>query len=77
MTEPAPGYCTCPPLSALLDAYAQGEEVPCAAHRPTHRPSASALALNNDPGLIGRIRNALRADERLRGDNPDTAPPAA
>ncbi len=71
MTEPEPGYCTCPPLSALLDAYAQGEEVPCAAHRPTRRPSASALALNNDRALIGRIRSALGPGERIRTDNPD------
>ncbi len=76
MTEPAPGFCTCPPLVALMATYTDGGEVPCAVHRPTRRPPVPALALNNDGALVGRIRNALRADERLRGD-PDTAPPAA
>ncbi|MDP9459401.1 MAG: hypothetical protein M3Q22_03835 [Actinomycetota bacterium] len=76
MTEPEPTHCTCPPLGDLLAAYADGDELPCVIHRPTRRPPVPALALNNSPGLVARIRNALRADERLRGD-PDTAPPAA
>ncbi len=74
MTEPASG-CSCPPLATLMATYADGGEVPCPVHRPDRRPPLPALALNNDPGLVGRIRNALRADERLRGD-PDTGPPA-
>ncbi len=75
MTEPDPTRCVCPPVRDLIAAYADGDEVPCVVHRPTRRPPVAAIALNNDGALIGRIRNALRADERLRGD-PDTAPPA-
>ncbi len=73
MTEPEPTRCVCPPVRDLLAAYADGDEVPCAVHRPTRRPPVPAIALNNDPALIGRIRGALGPGERFRGDNPDTA----
>ncbi len=76
-TEPEPSYCTCPPLSAPLDVYAQGEEVPCVVHRPTRRPPVAALALNNGPGLVARIRGALGPGERLRSDVPDPNPDTA
>ncbi len=76
--DPAPGSCTCPPVPDLLAAYADGGEVPCPVHRPTRRPPIpAALALNNGPGLVARIRGALGPGERFRSDDPDTAPPAA
>ena len=72
MTESAePAGCTCPPLAALLTAYADGDEVPCAVHRPVSRPAASSLALNDDRELIGRIRGALGPGERFRSDSTD------
>ncbi len=74
MTEPEPTHCTCPPLGDLLANYADGDELPCVVHRPTRRPPVAALALNNDPALIGRIRSALGPGERIRGDNPDVPP---
>ncbi len=70
-------HCTCPPLGDLIAAYAQGDELPCVVHRPTRRPPVPALALNNGPALVARIRGALGPGERFRGDNPDTDPDAA
>ncbi len=72
MTEPT--RCQCPPLRELIATYAQGEEVPCQVHRPTARRPVPALALNNSPALVARIRGALGPGERFRGDNPDTTP---
>ena len=69
MTEPA--SCTCPTLAELLTAYAGGDEVPCAVHRPVSRSATSSIALNNDPALIGRIRGALGPGERFRSDSTD------
>ncbi len=75
MTEPEPTFCTCPSLATLLEVYAQGDELPCVVHRPTRRLPVAALALNNGPGLVARIRGALGPGERFRSDvpNPDTA----
>ncbi len=72
MTEPE-STCTCPPVRDLIAAYADGEELPCVVHRPTRRPPVPAIALNDDPGLIGRIRTALGPGERFRGDSPEPA----
>ena len=72
MTEPTePLGCTCPPLVALLTAYAyaDGDEVPCVIHRPASRSATPSIALNNDPALIGRIRDALGPGERFRSDS--------
>ncbi len=72
MAEPI--RCQCPPLRELLAAAYEGEQVPCQVHRPTARLPVPALALNNGPALVARIRGALGPGERFRGDTPDPDP---
>ncbi len=75
MTEPI--HCECPPLRDLVAAAYKGDEVPCQVHRPTERLPIPALALNNGPALIARIRGALGPGERFRSDDPNPDPNAA
>ncbi len=74
MTTPEPTRCECPPLRELIATHNNGDDLPCQVHRPTARPSIPALALNNGPGLVARIRGALGPGERFRGDTPDPDP---
>ncbi len=63
MTTPnEDGACTCPPARDLVDAVLQGRDVdPCPAHRPQRHESAPAIALNDDPALLGAISRAVGA----------------